>query len=64
MKKIAALIICLFAVGALSAQDFEKGGNYITLGFGVDPYHTYRGNIGVGPIMANYERGITKRIWR
>ena len=68
MKKVISLIVCLFAAGTLSAQAFENGGNYITLGFGFDPYgNAGAGNSGngykhaaLGPIVLTYERGITE----
>lgn len=68
MKKIVLVVLCGFFINSLNAQSFENGGNYITLGFGVDPYgrsgvpgagYGYR-NAGVGPIMLTYERGITE----
>ena len=70
MKKIAfALLISLISVPSFS-QDFEKGGNYITAGFGLDPWGYPKGNAygytgngykrtAIGPIVATYERGIT-----
>ena len=67
MKKQLLLIVIIFIIGNSFAQDFEKGGNYITTGFGFDPwgYHgvgnafgTYKKS-SIGPIVATYERGIT-----
>ena len=68
MKKIVLIVLCGFFFNSLNAQSFENGGNYITLGFGVDPYgnsgmantgNGYR-HAAVGPIMLSYERGITE----
>ena len=55
------------SINLVMAQDFEKGGNYITLGFGLDPYgraNKYSAGINnkytaLGPIILAYERGIT-----
>lgn len=62
MKIIVIISAFLFAVCSYSsAQDFVKGGNYVTLGYGVDAGGlpgTFSG-LGLGPIMATYERGVT-----
>ncbi len=68
MKKIVLVVLCGFFFNSLNAQSFQNGGNYITLGFGVDPYgksgatsagYGYK-HAGIGPIMLTYERGITE----
>ena len=44
-----------------SAQDFVKGGNYVSVGYGVDA-GGLPGNfsgLGLGPVSATYERGVT-----
>jgi hypothetical protein len=67
MKKAALFIICFLATGLLNAQDFRKGGNYVNLGYGLDPWgsplvtSTF-GTVNtsnIGPIMLMYERGVT-----
>lgn len=65
MKKIVLVVLCGFFFNSLNAQSFQNGGNYITLGFGLDPYgHAHNGNgykhTAVGPIVLTYERGITE----
>ena len=70
MKKVLMLIACVMTVMVASAQDFEKGGNYITIGYGLDPWghHVNSGNAWgnahyrktvIGPSILTYERGIT-----
>ncbi len=70
MKKVFMLICCALALNTATAQDFEKGGNYVTLGYGLDPWGNPTVGTGslftsgykkstVGPIMLTYERGIT-----
>ena len=69
MKNLFMLICCALAVSTASAQDFEKGGNYISVGYGLDPWgHPGVGGnaiIGsdkkstIGPIRLSYERGVT-----
>ncbi|MDX2359480.1 MAG: outer membrane beta-barrel protein [Crocinitomicaceae bacterium] len=62
MKRAALLVICLMTLGSAFSQDFVKGGNYISLGYGLDPYRgsSNIGNnyIGHGGGVA-YERGVT-----
>jgi len=61
MKKlITILFVAVLSINA-SAQDFEKNGNYVTVGYGLDLYGHPGGSsgLGLGPIMASYERGIT-----
>ncbi len=64
------LLCCALAINTASAQDFEKGGNYVTLGYGLDPWgNPAIGGVGffnagykkstIGPIMLTYERGVT-----
>lgn len=57
MKKGILLIVCLLSFSSAFSQEFVKGGNYVTVGYGLDPY---RGNhyIGHGGGVA-YERGVT-----
>lgn len=72
MKKVFMLLCCALALNTGIAQDFEKGGNYVTLGYGLDPWgHPSVGGNGlgligagykkstIGPIMLTYERGVT-----
>lgn len=44
-----------------SAQDFVKGGNYVSVGYGVDAggLPGNFGGLGLGPVSATYERGVT-----
>lgn len=69
MKKIILAGLLTLITSGSFAQDFEKGGNYITLGYGLDPwgypsgnaygvYNNYKKSV-IGPIVATYERGIT-----
>lgn len=67
MKTIGILLLSFFIVPATFSQAFEKGANYITLGFGLDPYgkafkikdgYGHR-NTSLGPIILAYEHGIT-----
>jgi hypothetical protein len=68
MKKAVLFIICFLVTGLLSAQDFRKDGNYVKVGYGLDPWgqplvtfaigSASRSNIGP-TIMLMYERGIT-----
>ncbi len=71
MKKVLILLCCALVINTAKGQDFEKGGNYITLGYGLDPWgNPYNGTTGfltgstytkstIGPIMLTYERGVT-----
>jgi hypothetical protein len=59
MKKYLIFAICALSIGSSYGQDFVKGGNYVTLGYGFDPYYRPLGNFGIGPVVATYERGIT-----
>lgn len=69
MKKTLIIAICLFSINGLYAQDFVKNGNYVTVGYGFNPwsvnavkaYKGYTGykHFGIGPILVSYERGIT-----
>jgi len=63
------LICCALVVSTTTAQDFEKGGNYVSLGYGLDPWGypgvagtallgTYK-KTAIGPIRLSYERGVT-----
>ena len=63
MKILLALLLVVAFGTAANAQDFEKDGNYITLGIGTRfninlnaNYHSYKA---FGPLMFAYERGIT-----
>lgn len=65
MKNLLALLFVVAVSSVTFAQDFENKGNYITIGYGVDlggrpgtGTIVHKG-IGLGPIMATYERGIT-----
>jgi len=69
MKKHLLFAICALCIGSSYAQDFVKGGNYVTVGYGLDPWGhrglgagnawgTYKKST-IGPIVATYERGIT-----
>lgn len=61
MKKIIILLFLSILSVEANAQEFEKNGNYVTAGYGLN----FRGipgtgvGIGLGPIMATYERGVT-----
>ena len=71
MKKIITLLALIVLSINVNAQDFEKGGNYVTVGYGLDPWgHSINngngwGNNGnykknsIGPSILMYERGIT-----
>lgn len=67
MKKLAIALMCLIVSPTIFAQAFEKDANFITLGFGLDPYGRatkYNAGFGykqtsIGPIILTYERGIT-----
>ncbi len=59
MKKLFVLSFCMLFSGLTFAQDFEKGGNYVTAGFGFDPFYRPLGYYGIGPVVVGYERGIT-----
>jgi len=67
MKKAVLFIICFLVTGLLSAQDFRKDGNYVSVGYGLDPwgpplvtsaFGTFN-TTNIGPIMVMYERGVT-----
>lgn len=67
MKKYLLITICVLGFGSAFAQDFVKDGNYVTVGYGLDPWGhrgvgyawgTYK-KTAIGPIIATYERGIT-----
>lgn len=58
MKK-GLIIIMIMLSGMTMAQDFVKGGNYITLGFGFDPFYRPYHGYGIGPVILGYERGVT-----
>ncbi len=59
--------MCLIVSPTIFAQAFEKDKNYITLGYGLDPYgHANKYYLGfnhkkasIGPFILTYERGIT-----
>ncbi len=63
MKKLVALLFVAVLGATAYGQDFEKGGSYITIGYGVDvnglPGSSAYRTFGIGPIMASYEYGIT-----
>ncbi len=67
MKKYLFVVFSVFLAGSTFAQDFVRGGNYVTVGYGVNPWG-YRGagnafgtykKTTLGPIIATYERGVT-----
>jgi len=67
MKKALVLLVMVCAVGSVQAQDFVKGGNYIHIGYGLDPwghpgvgnaFGTYKKSV-IGPVMVGYEVGVT-----
>jgi hypothetical protein len=68
MKKLVAVLALVLSANVSNAQAFEKGGNYVHVGFGVDPYgrntkFVYVGNdYRIGPIVAGYEVGITEKL--
>ncbi|OFZ56993.1 MAG: hypothetical protein A3D92_20705 [Bacteroidetes bacterium RIFCSPHIGHO2_02_FULL_44_7] len=59
MKKQIICVLFLFLSGFSMGQAFEKGGNYITLGYGFDPFYHPLGVYGAGPIVLGYEYGVT-----
>lgn len=67
MKKALLFFICILATGLMNAQDFRKDGNYVNVGYGLDPWGpalitSNSGSVkrvNVGPIMVMYERGVT-----
>lgn len=56
MKKGLLILVSLLSLNFGYAQDFEKNGNYITVGYVLDPFSYNR--LGNGVSVA-YERGIT-----
>lgn len=68
MKKIIAIFMLVLVSNLTSAQAFEKGGNYVHFGFGLDPFGRVPSAFGggsyynVGPIVAGYEVGITEKL--
>ena len=69
MKKFVTLMVIMILSINLNAQDFEKGGNYVCVGYGLDPWgnpgngfafdnSNYRKTT-IGPSLLMYERGIT-----
>lgn len=58
MKKNFAFMLCMLVSGLSFGQDFEKGGHYVTVGYGIDPYYHPFG-WGIGPVVAGYEYGVT-----
>ncbi len=67
MKILGIILLSFFIAPTTFSQAFEKGANYITLSFGIDPYgkankynagHGYK-HISIGPIILAYEHGIT-----
>lgn len=70
MKKTAIILMCLIVSPTIFAQAFEKGSNFITLGFGLDPYgkvpkyaagNNYK-KTALGPIILAYEYGLTEKL--
>lgn len=70
MKKVAVILMCLIVSPVIFAQAFENKANYITIGFGLDPYgrankfsngYGYK-HTSIGPIILAYERGITEKL--
>lgn len=67
MKTISILLLSFLIVPNTFSQAFEKGSNFITLGFGLDPYGRTNKisngyghkNTAFGPIILAYEHGIT-----
>lgn len=68
MKKLVAVLAIVLSANVSNAQAFEKGGNYVHIGFGLDPFgnlaNDYFGSkyYNVGPIVAGYEVGITEKL--
>lgn len=70
MKKIGIVLMCLIVSPTIFSQAFEKGSNFITLGFGIDPYGKvpkYAAGYGytrtaIGPIILAYEHGLTEKL--
>lgn len=64
MKKLLllALITCSFHI-ATKAQTFEQGNKYVHLGIGVISPYAYSGSkMGVPPVHASFEAGVTDKI--
>jgi len=67
MKTLGIILLSFFLVPNTFSQAFEKGSNFITLGFGLDPYgkaNKYSAGYGykhtsLGPIILAYEHGVT-----
>lgn len=67
MKKLGIALMCLIVSPTIFAQDFQKDENYITIGYGLDPYgraNVYNAGFNhkrasIGPFIMTYERGIT-----
>lgn len=67
MRKIGIILVCLIVSPTIFSQAFEKDRNYITLGYGLDPYggaNKYNAGFNhrkaiIGPFILTYERGIT-----
>lgn len=67
MKKLKIALMCLIVSPTIFAQDFQKDENYITIGYGLDPYgkaNVYNAGFNhkrasIGPFIMTYERGIT-----
>tara|TARA_R110002072_G_C7977210_1_gene535668 strand:- start:2911 stop:3489 length:579 start_codon:yes stop_codon:yes gene_type:complete len=63
-KLLTVLFVASLSINA-NSQDFEKGGNYVSFGYGLDPFGfpptigaSYK-RTSIGPILGFYERGIT-----
>lgn len=52
MKKLVAVLVIVLSANVSNAQAFEKGGNYVNIGLGLEPFS-------FGPLVVGYERGIT-----
>lgn len=62
MKNLITLLFIVALGTTTYAQDFEKGGNYITIGYGVNGQPGYISGShksAIGPVIFTYERGIT-----
>lgn len=70
MKNQIIVVLFVLLSGFSMGQAFQNRGNYITLGYGLDPWgHPGIGNAfgaykktTIGPLVLTYERGITEKL--
>lgn len=70
MKNQIIVVLFVLVSGFSMGQAFQNRGNYITVGYGLDPwghpglghaYGTYK-KATIGPLVLTYERGITEKL--